>query len=448
MRNWATKLSLLAAIVLGGLPVTVEIAQAQQPLRLTITEGEIRPMPIAVPMFVPENAGAEKLAADITQVIAADLTSSGLFREIPRDAHITRVNDFNTTPQFTDWSAINSEALVTGSASTTSDGQIVVKFRLWDVAANKQLGEGQQFVGTPDGWRRMAHKVADQVYSRLTGEAGYFDSRIAFVSVSGPKGDRRNQLAVMDQDGANVRFLTDDTNIVLLPRWSPDNRSILYTSYESGAPKVYLMNVDTLQRQTLGGLPGVTFGPRFSPDGRKVVMSLSDANGANTDLYSVDLSSGQQTRLTDGASIETSPSYSPDGSQIVFESDRSGSQQLYVMPAGGGQARRISSGSGRYATPAWSPRGDLVAFTKIEGGSFHIGVMTLDGKNERLLTRSYIDEAPSWSPNGRMVTFFRETPGESGAPALYAVDLSGMIQERRLPTPSFASDPNWSNLLQ
>ena len=442
----ARKIAAIVVLLLGSLASGMVWAQGQ-PLRLTIDKaGPFQPMPIAIPMFVPEAAGSEDLAARITQVVVDDLVNSGLFREIPREAHITRVSDFNTTPQFTDWSAINAQALITGSASATSDGRIVVKFRLWDVFANQQLGEGQQFVGTADGWRRMAHKVADQVYSRLTGESGYFDSRIAFVSVSGPKGARRNQLAVMDQDGANVRYLTPDTDIVLTPRWSPDNRTILYTSYESGTPKVYLMNVDSLQKRTLGELPGVTFAPRFSPDGSKVVLSLSE--GSNTDIYTIDLASGQRTRLTDGAAIETAPSFSPDGSRVVFESDRSGTQQIYVMPASGGPAQRISSGEGRYATPVWSPRGDLVAFTKIQGGRFHIGVMPVTGGNERLLTTSYIDEAPSWSPNGRVVTFFRETPGESGAPALYAVDLSGKIPERRLPTPSFASDPNWSNLLQ
>ena len=440
------KIAAVVALLLGSFAGGMVYAQAE-PLQLKIERsGPFQPMPIAIPMFVPESGGSQDLAARITQVVVDDLVNSGLFREIPRDAHVTQVSDFNTAPQFTDWTAINAQALITGSASATSDGRIVVKFRLWDVVANQQLGEGQQFVGTADGWRRMAHKVADQVYSRLTGESGYFDSRVAFVSVSGPKGARRNQLAVMDQDGANVRYLTPDTDIVLTPRWSPDNRSVLYTSYESGAPKVYLMNVDTLQKQTLGNLPGVTFAPRFSPDGRKVVLSLSE--GANTDIYTIDLSTGQRTRLTEGSSIETAPSFSPDGSQIVFESDRSGTQQIYVMSAGGGAAQRISSGEGRYATPVWSPRGDLVAFTKILSGRFHIGVMPVTGGDERLLTSSYIDEAPSWSPNGRVVTFFRETPGESGAPALYAVDLSGKIPERRLPTPSFASDPNWSNLLQ
>ncbi len=448
MVAYLTRLALAALMAAAFTPHMAGATQAQEappPLRLTLGEGVIEPLPIAVPTFVAEGPGSEELARNITQVVLDDLTSSGLFRRIPPEAYIERITDFNTSPQLASWQAINAIGLVTGSATATGDGRIVVKFRLWDVYAGTQLGEGQQFVGTPDSWRRMAHKVADQVYSRITGEAGYFDTRVAFVSVSGPKEARRNQLAVMDQDGANVRFLTGDTDIVLTPRWSPDNRSILFTSYESGRPKVYLMNVDTLQRQTLGDLPGVTFAPRFSPDGRKVVLSLTD--GSNTDIYTIDLSTGQRTRLTTSPAIETSPSFSPDGTRIVYESDRSGSQQLYIMPATGGDGQRISSGDGRYATPVWSPRGDLVAFTKIAGGRFHIGVMTVDGGRERLLTESYIDEAPTWSPNGRVVMFFRETPGAGGAPALYSVDLTGR-NERRIPTPAFASDPSWSKLLQ
>ncbi|MBD3625816.1 MAG: Tol-Pal system protein TolB [Rhodobacteraceae bacterium] len=436
---------LTAAMLAFAAPGTVATAQsASGPLRIEITEGVIEPLPIALPQFVPETPEAAALAADITAVIARDLTGSGLFREIPASAHIGSITNFNQAVQYSDWTAINAQALLTGAVTTTADGRVAVKFRLHDVFANNELGAGQQFVGSTEDWRRMAHKVSDQVYSRLTGESGYFDSKIVFVAESGPKDNRRKRLAVMDQDGADVRYLTDDSAIVFSPRWSPDNSQIVYTSYESGVPRVYILDTRTLQKRPLAGTSGFTSAPRFSPDGGRVVYAAGEAG--NSDIYVLDLTSGASTRLTDTPAIETEPGFSPDGSQIVFESDRGGSQQIYVMPASGGEARRISFGQGRYGTPVWSPRGDLVAFTKMVGGRFHIGVMRLDGSEERLLTASFLDEGPTWAPNGRVIAFFRETAGESGAPGIYTVDITGR-NLKRLETPNFASDPSWSSLL-
>lgn len=423
-------------------------AQAQEPrgpLRIEITEGVIEPLPIAIAPFIAENPAAQRFAADITRVIAADLTGTGLFREIPQSAFISQVTSFASPVAYADWKAINAQGLVTGAVSVGSDGRLTVKFRLFDIFADRPLGEGLQFGGTTGGWRRMAHKVADAVYSRITGEGGYFDSRVVFVAESGPKNARRKRLAIMDYDGANVQNLTDSSSIVLAPRFSPTGDRILYTSYESGFPRIYLLDIATGQRRVLDEQPGtMTFAPRFTPDGRRVIFSL--ARGGNTDIYALDLGSGQNTRLTSSPSIETAPSVSPDGRQIVFESDRSGTQQLYVMPAGGGEARRISFGQGRYGTPVWSPRGDLIAFTKQNKGRFHIGVMRIDGSEERLLTASFLDEGPTWSPNGRVIMFTRETAGASGAPALYSVDISGR-NLRRVPTDGPASDPSWSPLL-
>ncbi len=419
-------------------------AQSTGPLRIEITEGVIEPMPFAAPAFVAENSGARALAEDLVAVVAADLSGSGIFREIPRGAHISGISNFDAPVQFSDWKAINAQALITGSVSQRGN-RITIKFRLFDVFAQSALGEGLQFAGTRRDWRRMAHKVADAVYSRLTGEKGYFDSRIVFVSESGPKNARRKRLAVMDYDGANVENLTDDASIVLAPRFSPDNSKVLYTSYETGVPRVFLLNLNTMRRKSIDGLPGMTFAPRFSPDGETALVSLSDLG--NTDIYSVVLASGRLNRLTSAPSIETAPSYSPDGAQIVFESDRAGTQQLYVMPASGGEARRISFGKGRYGTPVWSPRGDLVAFTKMNNGRFHIGVMRLDGSEERLLTASFLDEGPTWSPNGRVLMFFRATRGANGAPSLYSVDISGR-NLKPVTTPEFGSDPSWSGLLK
>jgi len=430
----------LASLMMIGAPVAAQT----KPLRIEINQGVIEPMPIAAPQFVASGNGAVEYAKQITSVVLSDLAGSGLFREIPASAHISGITNFDAPVQFADWKAINADALITGAVIVKGDN-LTVQFRLFDVFAQSALGDGLQFQASKGSWRRMAHKVADAIYSRLTGETGYFDSRVVYISEQGPKNARKKQLAIMDYDGANNRFLTDDSDIVLAPRFSPNNKEIVYTSYKTGTPKVYLMNVDTLKQRLLDEQPGMTFAPRFSPDGSSVVMSLTEQG--NTDIYKVDLRSGAKTRLTSGTSIETAPSFSPDGQQIVFESDRGGKQQIYVMPASGGTANRISFGKGSYGTPVWSPRGDMIAFTKISQGRFHIGVMRTDGSNERLLTASFLDEGPTWSPNGRVIMFFRETAGASGAPGLYSVDVTGR-NLKRVKTPNFGSDPAWSGLLK
>jgi TolB protein len=437
--------TLLVALV-ASVPLVVQPALAQQePLRIEITEGVIEPLPFAVPDFVPDNTAATDYAKQLAQVVAADLVGTGLFRQIPASAFISPITDFSAPVQYADWKAINAQALIAG-AVTVSGNRLTVRFRVYDVFSGAELGNGLQFSGKTDGWRRMAHKVADAVYSRITGESGYFDSRVAFVSESGPKNDRRKRLAIMDYDGANVQFLTDSSSLVLAPRFSPSGDRLIYTGYDTGFPRIYLLNLGRVKRRILDETEGtMSFAPRFAPDGKTVVFSL--AQGGNTDLYSMKVSNGKSTRLTSAPSIETAPSYSPDGSQIVFESDRSGSQQLYIMPASGGEAQRISFGTGRYGTPVWSPRGDLVAFTKQNKGRFHIGVMRLDGSEERLLTASFLDEGPTWAPNGRVIMFTRESQGASGRASLYSVDITGR-NLRTVRTPDGASDPTWSPLQQ
>ena len=433
----------LVAVLLGAALLSAPARAQNKPLRIEITEGVIEPMPFAVPDFVPDSPAASEMARQIARVIASDLSGTGLFREVPADAHIGAVSDFSAPIQFADWKAVNAQALITGAVGMSGD-RVTVRFRVWDVFAGAELGNGLQYAGTADGWRRMAHKVADAVYSRITGEGGYFDSRVVFVSETGPKDDRRKRLAIMDYDGANVQYLTDSSSIVLAPRFSPTGDRVLYTSYETGFPRIFVMDVGQVQRRVLNTPEGtMSFAPRFAPDGRTVVYSLTQ--GGNTDLYRMDLATGHSERLTSAPSIETAPSYSPDGGRIVFESDRSGTQQLYIMPAGGGEATRISFGQGGYGTPVWWPRGDLIAFTKQNKGRFHIGVMRTDGSEERLLTASFLDEGPTWAPNGRVIMFTRETQGAGGRSSLYSVDISG---RNLLPvrTPDGGSDPSWSPL--
>ncbi|WP_154664538.1 Tol-Pal system beta propeller repeat protein TolB [Gemmobacter nectariphilus] len=436
LRLWAALLAVLLA-----LPVLAP-APAQAQLKLRFTDGVIEPMPFALPQFVGDGG---KVAADITALVAQDLVNTGLFREIPASAHISRLDSFDAPVRFEDWRAVNAQALITGAVSAQG-GRLVVKFRLFDVFAGQQLGEGLQFVGTTQSWRRMAHKVADAVYARITGESGYFDTRIVFVSETGPKNQRAKRLAVADYDGANLQYLTDSRSLVLAPRFSPAGDRILYTSYESGFPQIVLMDVASGARRGLGQLPGeMTFAPRFAPDGRTVVFSASQ--GGNTDLYRLDTATGQTSRLTSAPSIETAPSFSPDGSQITFESDRTGASQIYIMSAAGGEPQRISQGRGRYGTPVWSPRGDLIAFTKQLDGRFHIGVMRTDGSEERLLTASFLDEGPTWAPNGRVIMFTRESAGPAGTPGMFTVDITGRNPPRMVQVQGGASDPAWSPLL-
>ncbi|NAZ36333.1 Tol-Pal system beta propeller repeat protein TolB [Rubellimicrobium sp. CFH 75288] len=434
----------LSGAALAAPALVAAPARAQGPLRIDVTQGVVEPIPFAIAPFQVETGGAEGAARDIAGLVAADLVGTGLFRQIPASAFISVPSSFGQAPNYPDWRAINAQALVTGAVGVQG-GNLVVKFRLYDIFAGAELGEGLQFAGTQAGWRRMAHKVADAVYSRITGEGGYFDSRVVFVSQSGPKDARTHRLAVMDYDGANVQYLTDASTLLFAPRFSPRGDRVLYTSYESGQPAIYLIDVATVSRARVPTAPGeMTFSPRFAPDGRRIVYSVS--TGGNTDIYATDLGSGSSSRLSSAPSIETAPSFSPDGSRLVFESDRSGTQQLYVMGAGGGEPQRISFGEGRYSTPVWSPRGDLIAFTKQHAGRFHIGVMRTNGSEERLLTASFLDEGPTWAPNGRVLMFTRETQGAQGAPSLYTVDVSGR-NLRQVPGIGMAADPSWGPLL-
>ncbi|MDB5457186.1 MAG: Tol-Pal system beta propeller repeat protein TolB [Caulobacter sp.] len=425
-------LLILAVALLGG----ALAAPASAQIEVDVNQGAIKPMPVAIPDF----SGAQR-GAEIAQVISGNLERSGLFQPLNVASVADKLMDVNVQPRFPDWQATGAQALVNGQVTVESDGRLRVDFRLWDVYAQQQL-LGLQFTSTPENWRRVAHKISDAVYERLTGEKGYFDTRVAFVAESGGKLSRIKRLAIMDQDGANPQYLTDGSYIVMTPRFSSTSQEITYMALRPTGSSIYLFNLQTGRQETVGRFPGMVFAPRFSPDGGKVAFSVE--KGGNSDIYVMDLRSRSSTRITTDPSIDTSPSFSPDGSKIVFNSDRGGQAQIYMMNADGSGVRRISFGGGRYTTPVWSPRGDFVAFTKQTGGEFHIGVMRTDGSDERLLTTSYLDEGPTWAPNGRVLMFFRESPG--GSSKLWTVDVTGRIL-RPAPYPGAASDPAWSPLL-
>jgi len=433
----------IKAILLIGAMASGMTAFATLPARalveIDVNKGNVEPLPIAVTDFLSGDA----MGAEIAGIVAADLQRSGLFAPIDKGAFIEKISNPDVAPRFEDWKVINAQALVTGRVSQEADGRLKAEFRLWDTFAGQQLA-GEQFFANKANSRRIAHIIADAIYERLTGEKGYFDTRVVFIDESGAKTARKKRLAIMDQDGANVRYLSDGRAIAMTPRFSPTRQEITYMSYESGQPQVYLLQIETGQRELVGNFPGMTFAPRFSPDGQKVIMSLLRDDG-NSNIFSMDLRSRTTTRLTNSSAIDTSPSYSPDGSKVVFTSDRGGQPQIYVMGADGSGQTRVSFGGGSYSTPVWSPRGDLIAFTKQSGGQFQIGVMKTDGSGERILSTGFQQEGPTWAPNGRVVMFFRDQPG-GGGPKLYSVDLTGR-NEQAIPTSGFASDPAWSPLL-
>jgi len=424
----------------AGLAPREAVAQT----KLTITPGAIRPLPIALPDFITEPGVPDPgMGRNITQIITANLRRSGLFAPVDQAAYPEKITDLNRQPRFGDWKQIGADALVTGRLERQGNGNVAAQFRLWDVVSNAHM-HAQQTSTSPDNYRRLAHIISDQIYQRLTGEMGYFDTRIVFIDESGARNQRTKRLAIMDQDGANVRYLTRGDDLVLTPRFSPSTQEITYMSYAQGQPRVYLLNIETGQREVVGNFPGMTFAPRFSHDGHRVIMSLQQ--GGNSNIFVMDLRSRATMKLTDTAAIDTGPSYSPDGAQICFESDRGGRQQIYVMAGTGGPATRISFGEGSYSTPVWSPRGDYIAFTKQAQGRFAIGIMKPDGSGERTLTDGFHNEGPTWAPNGRVLMFFRDPGGNSG-PQLFTVDVTGR-NEQRVPTPAFGSDPAWSPLLR
>lgn len=420
---------------------------ARAELSIDITGARSEPMAVALPDFAANNPQGTAVAKKIRNIIQNDLESSGLFRVLEKGAYLQKFKGIGEAPRFVDWQAIRAEALIQGQVEYVSDKKIRVSFRLWDVFSSEELSSAALEI-EKKGLRRVAHIIADMIYKRITGEEGYFDTRIVYVAETGTPLNRIKRLAIMDQDGDNYQFLTDGLNLVLTPRFSPNMQQITYMSYYKDLPRVYLFDIETGKQQIVGDFPGMTFAPRFSPDGHKLIMSM--AEDGNSDIYEMNLDTRAVRQLTRHPAIDTSPSYSPDGRQIVFNSDRSGAQQLYVMDKNGKNVRRISFGSGRYATPVWSPRGDYIAFTKILGRKFYIGVMFPDGTGERLVADGYLVEAPTWSPNGRLLMYFRQDPpgknGIPGATKIYAVDITG-YNERRLVTPVDASDPAWSPLL-
>ncbi|MDC1382451.1 Tol-Pal system beta propeller repeat protein TolB [Candidatus Puniceispirillum sp.] len=439
-------ISRMIVVILTSIGLFSVVAQAQ--LRIDITEGQVAPTPIAIANFTGPDGKISEIGKQITQIISEDLESSGLFESIDSAAFIEPPKAPSIRPNFTNWTPLGVKGLLVGSAYVDGAGMLQVEFVLWDVVIQRNITGGG---GNADqaAIRRISHQIADFVYEEFTGDTGYFDTRVVYVAESGSQSRRLKRLAIMDQDGHNHQYLTSGADLVLTPRFSPTANEIAYLNYFNNEPNVYLFEIATGRTERLGSFPGMTFAPRFAPSGDKLIMSL--AQDGMIDIYEMDMRTQAINRLTQSASIDTSPSYSPDGQKIVFNSDRGGSQQLYVMNADGSNVRRLSFNQGRYATPVWSPRGDIIAFTKMASGQFYIGVMNVDGSGERLLASGFLVEGPTWAPNGRVLMYFKQEPfevdGSGGSTHVYRIDITG-FNEKRIITPSDASDPAWSPVLR
>ncbi len=418
-------------------------------LEVTLTQGSVKPTPIAVTELYSKNSQLDKVGKNISTVISDNLERSGLFLPIDKRSFIQDNESLSNKPRFEDWKLIKAQHLVSGKISS-NNGKISVEFRLYDVFQQKQI-VGKKYETSEKNWRRVAHIISDSIFKNITGEGGYFDTRIVYVAETGPKENKQKRLAIMDQDQSNHRFLTDGSYLVLTPRFSPNSQKITYMSYVNrNNPRVYIFDIETGKQEIVGEFPGMTFAPRFSPDGNQIVMSYTDPEIGNSEIYILDLKTRISKRVTNNSSIDVSASFSPDGKKIVFNSDRSGRRHLYVSDNNGKNIKRISREAGSYYTPVWSPRGDMIAFTKQEGGQFYIGVMEVDGSNERMIAKSFHVEGPTWAPNGRFLMYFKEErtaeDGSGGESSLYSIDLTG-FNERKVITPLGGSDPAWSPLM-
>ena len=418
-------------------------------LDLTITQGSIKPTPIAISNFYSTSDSEIKTGKNIALIISNNLERSGLFSSIDQKAFIQDSESLSKEPRFEDWKIIKAQHLISGKIIKNQD-KISVEFRLYDVLSQKEL-LAKKYETSEKNWRRVSHIISDAIFSRITGDSGYFDTRIVYVAETGPKDKKQKRLAIMDQDSANHRFLTDGSYLVLTPRFSPNSQKITYMSYVNrNSPRVYIFDIETGQQEIVGEFPGMTFAPRFSPDGKKIVMSYSDPQIGNSEIYILDLSTRVSKRITNSSAIDVSASFSPDGNEIVFNSDRSGRRHLYITDLNGKKVKRISREEGSYYTPVWSPRGDFIAFTKQQSDQFYIGVMERDGSNERMISKAFHVEGPTWSPNGRYLMYFKEErtakDGSGGNSSLYSIDLTG-YNERQIITPLGGSDPSWSPLM-
>ena len=414
---------------------------------VTIDKGVIEPVYIAICPFF----GEESKNDVISMIVKSDLSSTGLFLPIKENAFLQNISSYNVDVAYQNWNAIHARYLVFGDVQYVENNKVKVRFKLYDILLQRKEVE-YVLEGNIRSLRKMAHLVSNEIYKRITGSEGYFDTKVAYVSVTRQRnGKKINRLAIMDHDGAAHKFLTDGSNIVLTPRFSPDKDELIFFAYGEkvvrGRRKTLVGNLYkySFDTNTITAVfkdsPYMNYAPRYSPDGKKLLYSMSNDSGYSS-LYVMDLATKSVKRLTRGACIDTSPCYSPDMKKIVFNSDRGGSQQIYMMNVDGSDIHRVSFGKGRYATPVWSPDGKWIAFTRMWGRKFYIGIMKPDGSKERLLACGHLVESPAWAPNSRVLMFAHQD--RSGTERMHSIDITGYNQ-REIPTPMDGITPEWAH---
>lgn len=430
-------LGLVLAVVCFCLPAYAE-------LKVDIVAGAVEPISVAVQKFEVGSHASTRDAAMLRDVVDNDLKSTGLFRIVNRNAlpEFVKMGDM---PDFKLWSAVRAQVLVQAKLTRQVDDMYRLEFYVWDVQGGEQI-EAQSLVASKKSMRRLAHIMADAIYERLTGEVGYFDTQIVFITETGPMGERVKRMAIMDQDGYNMRYLSDDKTFVMSPSFSPNMHTVVFLSYRDEDPMIWTLDLETGEQRRLGQFGGMNFAPQFSPDGRRIALSL--VKRGVTHIYEYDIENKTLRQLTSGGTINTSPSYSPDGKKMAYNSNRSGSQQIHVLDLESGQQERITFGAGRYATPAWSPDGRFIAFTKIADDTFYIGIMSPTGRNEKILAGGWFMEAPSWAPGSRRLVYYETEKDDDDIERhshIRTVDIMGQnIYEIKLPDGVHGMEPTWS----
>lgn len=424
--------------------LAVFVLPAHAELKVDIIAGAANPISVAVQKFETVGNVSAEDSAMIREVVEADLKSTGLFRIVSHDA-LPEFVEMGKLPDFKLWNAIKAQVLVQAKLSAESGGKYSLEFYVWDVNGKEQI-EAQSLVASKKSARRLAHIMADAIYERLTGEIGYFDTQIVFIAETGPIHNRKKRMAIMDQDGYGMRYLSDEKTFVMSPHFSPNMQTIVFLSYYNNDPMVWTLDLETGEQRRLGQFGGMNFAPRFSPDGTKIALSLVK-NGI-THIYEYDIETKSLRQLTFGNSLNTSPSYSPDGKKMAFNSDRSGNQQIFILDLETGKVERITYGAGRYATPAWSPDGQFIAFTKIADDTFYIGIMDPRGRNEKILAGGWYMEAPSWAPGSRRLVYYETEKAFDDIERIShirSVDITGQnVYDIELPEGINGVEPTWS----
>ncbi len=418
---------MLVGLVLGASGVRA------QDLTIEITKGVEGALPVAVVPFGVDGP----IPQDLSAIVSADLQRSGRIDVVSSESYHDRPTDVSQV-NFPEWRSRQVDNLVVGQVRTEADGRFTVQFQLVDVLQGTQT-MGYTFNVGGDELRRLAHRISDLVYERLTGERGAFDTRIAYIKATGQPGSTSYTLVVADSDGDEPQVILRSTEPLMSPAWSPDGNRLAYVSFENRKPEIIVQDVFTGERSTVASYPGINGAPAWSPDGRKLALTLS--KDGSPSIYVHDLGTGSLTRLTHGNAIDTEPAWWPDGRSIVFTSDRGGSPQLYRIDSNGGQPARQTFDGNYNARASISPDGEYVAMVHRSGNKFTISVMNAHTREARIITEGSLDESPSFAPNGRMIIY---ATSRGGRGVLKAVSVDGRVEQSLVSRDSDVRDPAWS----